>query len=489
MLRRPLTTLVALLVLAGVASAQATPTTRPDKPNVVVFVVDDMGWIDWAGGGSDFYDTPNLDKLAASSLMFTDGYAACPVCSPSRAALLTGRYPQRSGITDYIDGTDQNGPNQPQNWKRQTPLLPAPYVDSLPKDETTVAEILKSAGYKTFFAGKWHLGPQGNLPQDRGFDVNIGGFNAGGPYTGNKYFSPYNNPQMENGPDGEHLPDRLATESAEFLAEHKDDGPSLVWLSFYSVHTPLMSREDLLAKYKAKRAEMGGGEGEMGEVHGHPTRVLQRHAVYAGMVEAMDQAVGKVLDEIDELGIADNTIVLFTSDNGGLSTSEGRPTSNEPLANGKGWMYEGGIRVPMLWRVPGVTAAGEKTHAVASGIDVMPTILSLVGVETEGPAVDGIDLTPALRGEEQTRGPVFWAYPHYGNQGGSPTAAVRDGDWKLIRFHETGDEELYDLSADVGEANDVAAEHADVASRLSGELDAWLKEVDAKLPTPNPAAE
>ncbi len=479
---------VAIGIPAVADAAPPTPVSTEKKAmNVVVFLVDDMGWADWTGGGSVYYETPNLDRLAASGMMFTDAYAACPVCSPSRAALLTGRYPQRYGITDYINGTGNNGPNQPQNWNRDTPLLPAPYEDKLPHEEVTLAEYLKEADYDTFFAGKWHLGPEGWWPQNHGFDINIGGWDQGGPYRGKQYFSPYDNPQMENGPDGEHMPARLARETSDFIKANAD-GSFLAYLSFYSVHTPIMAPDELVKKYRQKRAAMGLTEaGEFGEKleNGRQVRVVQRHAVYAGMVEAMDSAVGTVLDTLDEEGLTDNTIVVFTSDNGGLSTSEGSPTSNEPLRTGKGWMYEGGIRVPLVIRVPGVTAPGSTSSMPVSGVDILPTVLAGTGLanELEGKTIDGIDITPALKGNAFERSPIFWAYPHYGNQGGGPAAAMRDGDWKLVHWYDDGRTELYRLDDDISEEVDLAEEHPEVFQRLNKALHDWLDDVDAKEPS------
>lgn len=341
--------LLALATALGMAAA--VEADEPAGPNVVFFLVDDLGWRDLGCFGSTFYETPHADRLARDGMRFTSGYAACPVCSPTRASILSGKYPARLATTDYF------GAAQPDAWKRNTLLLPAAYSERLPREETTLAEAFHAAGYATFFAGKWHLGPEGYWPEDQGFDVNRGGCERGGPYGGNKYFSPYGNPRLADGPPGEHLPDRLATETVKFIESHRD-GPFFAYLSFYSVHTPLMARPDLQAKYaeKAKRLEATGPawlpEGT------RQVRQVQNHAVYAGMVEAMDSAVGKVLDALDRLRLAERTVVVFMSDNGGLSTSEGSPTSNVPLRAGKGWMYEGGIREPMIVRWPGVTRPG-----------------------------------------------------------------------------------------------------------------------------------
>lgn len=461
-------------------AAQAAPAEAPARPNVLFILVDDLGVMDVTPHNPEsFYETPSIERLAASGMRFSNGYAACPVCSPTRASILTGKYPQRVGITDYISA---NGGNQPEKWRRPTRLLPAPYTDRLAHEEVTLAEALGDEGYATFFAGKWHLGPEGWWPEDQGFDENQGGITRGGPYGGKRYFSPYGNPRLEDGPEGEHLPARLAQETAQFIAENQE-GPWLAYLSFYSVHTPLLAREDLIEKYRAKKKELGLTE-VWGQEGARAVRLVQEHAVYAGMVEAMDQAVGTVLDALEATDQAERTIVVFFSDNGGLSTSEGHPTSNLPFRAGKGWMYEGGIREPLLVRVPGVTPAGSVNETVVSSVDFFPTLLELCGMESSL-SLDGQSFASALNGEELERGPIFWHYPHYGNQGGLPSAAVRDGDWKLIRWYETGQEELFRLDLDPSEQYDLADRYAEERARLSASLDAWLIEVDAKFATPN----
>ena len=346
----------------------------------------------------------------------------------------------------------------------------------------TIAEILKQNGYATFFAGKWHLGGEQYWPEHQGFDVNKAGIDRGGPYGGKKYFSPYGNPRLEDGPAGEHLPDRLASETVKFMTEHKDE-PFLAYLSFYSVHTPLMAREDLKEKYQEKKATLKHGEiwGQEGE---RKVRLVQEHAVYAGMVDAMDQAVGKVLDGVDELGLTKDTVVIFMSDNGGLSTSEGHPTSNLPLRGGKGWIYEGGIREPMIVRWPGTTKAGSETSQYVSSVDFFPTMLQIAGIEVpKNLTIDGMSFAPVLQGNDIDRGAVYWHYPHYGNQGGSPTSAIREGDWKLIEFYEDGRLELYNLADDISEKNDLAAKNPDLVEKLHAKLKAWRKETGAKMPT------
>ena len=286
-------------------------------PNIVFFLVDDLGWTDVGCFGSKFYETPNIDRLAREGMTFVNGYASCPVCSPTRASLMTGKYPARLGLTAHI------GDAQPHQWGRKTPLIPAPYLDHLPLEETTIAEALRSAGYATFLAGKWHLGLQDqHWPEYQGFDVNIGGWVQGGPFGGKQYFSPYGNPRLPDGPPGEHLPDRLANETARFIESHRHK-PFFAMLSFYSVHVPLVAREDLRQKYERKPNPFGETDVPIWGFDGQ-TRIRQvhEHPVYAAMVEAMDQAVGKVLDTLERLNLNERTIVIFTSDNGGLSTGD-----------------------------------------------------------------------------------------------------------------------------------------------------------------------
>ncbi len=472
---------LSLLVLAaGLTFAHSARAANP--PNIVFFLADDLGWRDLGCYGSNFYETPNVDGLAASGMRFTQGYAACPVCSPTRASILTGKYPVRTRVTDYIN---PGGANQPEAWNRNTRLLPASYSDRMPLEEVTLAEALKDNGYATFFAGKWHLGSEGFWPEDQGFDVNKGGIERGGPYGGDRYFSPYGNPRLEDGPPGEHLPDRLATEAARFIAEHRDE-PFLTYLSFYSVHTPLMAREDLERKYKAKAATLRFYGPRFIQEGFREARQVQDHAVYAGMVEALDSAVGKVLKAIGDNGLDSRTIVVFMSDNGGLSTSEGSPTANVPLRAGKGWLYEGGIREPWIMRAPGVAAPGSVNNTPVSSVDFYPTLLELAGLRKRPEQhLDGTSLVSVLRGDGLQRGPLFWHYPHYANQGGAPGAAIRDGDWKLIKWYEDGAAELFHLASDPGEKYDLSRVRLAVAERLQRRLDAWLEEVDSNMPTPN----
>jgi arylsulfatase A-like enzyme len=450
------------------------PAFAQKQPNIVVFLVDDLGYMDIGANNKNcFYDTPNVDKLAASGMRFTDGYAANPVCSPTRYSLMTGKYPTRVAATNFFSG------------KRSGKFNPAPLHSDMPLSEITIAEALKEKDYATFFAGKWHLGPDKKFyPKAQGFDINIGGYHRGGPYTGKKYFAPFKNPEMEEeSPDGDHLPDRLARETAKFIKDNKEK-PFFAYLSFYSVHTPLIGRPDLVEKYKKKGAKVSGNEfGSEEQIFGNKprkVRILQKHAVYAAMVEAMDLAVGKVLKALDDNGVADNTIVIFTSDNGGLSTSEGSPTSNLPLRGGKGWVYEGGIREPWIIRYPGVTKAGSVSKEIICSIDLLPTLVSAAGVKIDH-KVDGIDLKPALSGGSLSREALYWHYPHYSNQGGIPGGAIRIGDFKLFERYEDGKVYLYNLKDDISEQKNLAASMPEKVTEMRKKLHTWYKDVDAKF--------
>jgi arylsulfatase A-like enzyme len=468
------------IALLAIVCSPASHAAEGKPPNIVFFLVDDLGQRDLGCYGSTFYETPNVDRLAREGARFTDAYAACPVCSPTRASLMTGQWPQRTGVTDYIGAA-----LRPELWKRNTVSLPAPYSDRLALDLPTLGKAMKAAGYATFFAGKWHLGPQGWWPENQGFDINMGGIDFGGPWGGKKYFSPYGNARLPDGPPGEHLPDRLSNETVRFIEANKTR-PFFAYFAFYSVHTPLMAREDLRKKYEEKRARLGLTE-KWGREEPRDVRLVQEHAVYAAMVEAMDLAVGKVLAKLDELGLSENTIVIFTSDNGGLATSEGWPTSNLPLRAGKGWMYEGGIREPLLVRWPGVAKPGSVVTAPVSSPDFFPTLLEAAGVQPQpGQVLDGVSLVPALKGGPLPERALFWHYPHYGNQGGAPGAAIRRGDWKLIEWQEDNRPELFNLAIDLGETHDLAASEPQRVAKLRDELHAWQKQVGAKFPSPNP---
>jgi arylsulfatase A-like enzyme len=476
--------LAAAITMLGFSISPSRGQEAP-PPNVLFILVDDYGWTDAGEYGSTFYETPNIDKLAKRGVKFKNGYTASPVCSPTRASIITGKYPSKTFHTDWF-GAPQPW-NYQNHWTKDKPLIPAEYNPNVGLEEYTLAEAFRDAGYKTFFAGKWHLGENEKFwPESQGFDINIGGTDKGAPSTGNKYFSPYENPKMENGPEGEYLPWRLANETASFI-ERNQNKPFFAYLSFYSVHTPLMTTEELELKYLRKRAKLNLVDNFEPE-HANMNRTTQAHAIYAGMVEAMDTAVGMVIESLEKNGLLDKTIIVFFSDNGGLSTSEGSPTSNLPLRAGKGWLYEGGIRVPLIISWPGNLAAGAETDYPAISMDFYPTLLDLAGLSGSfkgNGEMDGLSLAPILRNPSirPTRGPLFWHYPHYGNQGGSPGSVIQEDGWKLIYFYEDERIELYNLNADLGETKNLANSERAKASYLKGKLLNWLSTTNSRFPT------
>ncbi|MCL2709240.1 MAG: sulfatase [Planctomycetaceae bacterium] len=450
---------------------------RTTQPNVIIFLADDLGAMDiGANNPNTFYETPNVDRLATEGINFTQGYAACCVCSPTRLSMMTGKYPARTGATDWFSSN------------RSERFNPAPLHNRMELDEFTIAKAFREAGYKTAHIGKWHLGPTPEFwAENQGFDVNIGGFSQGSPPS---WVSPYRNPRLEDGPEGEFLTERLAQEAVDFIKKTKDS-PFLIHYSFYQVHTPLWAPEALVQKYRDKaqalglptaNAELFAPE-DQHQLTDNPrlVRVRQTHAVYAAMVEAMDTAVGRVVEALREEGLLENTIICFMSDNGGLSTSEGSPTSNAQLRAGKGWQYEGGIRVPFIIRVPGI--AGQVSECPVITNDIFPTMLELAGLPPR-PAqhLDGVSLAPIFAGKETVgRERLYWHYPHYSNQGGFPGGAVREGDWKMIRHYEEGRVSLYNLKDDPSERNDLAASEPLRANDLAAKHDLWLKSVGAKF--------
>lgn len=482
------------LLLAAIIVVINRDSLAADQPNFLVIVVDDYGWTDGGCFGSDFYETPAIDALAERSLRFTQGYATCPVCSPTRVSLQTGRNPARLATTDWF-GALQPSEARGHKTYRNRSLLPAAYHEELPVEEKTVAEYLGEAGYRTFFAGKWHLGGEGFLPTAQGYDVNQGGNHTGTPRGG--YFSPYRNPQLEDGPKGEHLPMRLARETADFIRQ-QENSPFFAMLSFYSVHNPQQGREHLIKKYQRKLAKSNHESVDpFGDQLGHKTRLVQDHPVYAAMVEGMDMAVGHVLEALREANIEDNTVVVFTSDNGGLSTAEGSPTANLPLRAGKGWLYEGGIRVPWIVHWPGVTAEAAVCETPITSSDLLPTLLEIANVPvSDGQILDGQSIAPLLRGEKRaseglpgsglSSRSLYWHYPHYGNQGGRPGSAILKGEWKLIRWYESETLELYHLQNDLSETTNLAEQEPERAEQMTAELDEWLRSIDARYPSDNP---
>lgn len=457
------------------------------QPNILFILLDDYGWADTGCYGSGFYETPTLDKLADEGMRFTDAYAACPVCSPTRASILTGKYPATVGITNYIPGNP---------WGK---LMGVPYFSALPKTQTTIAQALKNHGYQTWHVGKWHLGPQGYEPTDFGFDANIAGCQWGAPKYG--YFAPWQIPGYDDRevPEGTYLSDKITDDAIDLIHNRDPQRPWYMHFCHYAVHTPLQAPQHLVEKYEQKRIDLGldkveevieGEEfpGLHGKGHHIRRRQVQSHPTYAAMVENTDTNIGKLLDAIEAAGQKDNTIVIFTSDNGGLSTAEGSPTTNKPLLEGKGWMYEGGTREPLLVRWPGVVEAGTTCEVPVTSPDFMPTMLEAAGVAAMPQQhVDGVSIMPLLRGGDALdRDAIYWHYPHYSNQGDSPACAIRCGDYKLIEHFEDGRLELFNLRDDIGEHHDLAATEPALVRELHAKLVAWRESVEAKIPEPNP---
>ena len=468
--------LIALMCLLVAGSGVAKPR------NFLFILVDDLGCRDLGYEGSTFYETPNIDALAASGMRFDQGYAACQVCSPSRASIMTGKATPRHGITDWI------GARTGMKWTRNDKVLPSEYTHNLPHDETTIAEALRDAGYATFFAGKWHLGSEGSWPEDHGFDINKGGWDKGSPAGG--FFAPWINPRLESGPDGESLTLRLARETAAFIESSKGkDKPFLAYLSFYTVHGPIQTTEELCNKYRDKAKAMGltANDTRFKFDRRLPVRQVQDNPIYAGMMETLDTGVGIVLKKLKETGLDKNTVVIFTSDNGGVSSGDAFSTSLLPFRGGKGRQWEGGIREPYIIHVPGMTKAGDVSQVPAIGMDFYPTILELAGLpQMPKQHVDGVSLVPVLKGGAIANRDLFWHYPHYGNQGGEPSSIIRSGDWKLIRYYEDGRQELYNLQNDIGEQRDLAAKQPEKVAMLRKKLDKWLIETGARIPAQDP---
>ena len=467
-----------LALSAALLAAPGLAATPP--PNVVIVLVDDLGWMDLGCQGSDFYQTPNIDRLAATGMRFTDGYASCAVCSPTRAALMTGRSPARLGITDWIRAefqlSSRQWPNVRDRFGFHRPvvggrrLLTPVNEPHLPHSEITLAEVLRPIGYRSAFIGKWHLGGQGHLPVDQGFDENYGGWDYGQPPS---YFDPYvEEPRLPMGiptlkprREGEYLTDREADEAVAFIERNKDN-PFLLYLSHYAVHTPIQAKRDLIDRYEGRRDGKG-----------------QDDAVYAAMVHSVDDAMGRLLQALERTGVADQTLIVFTGDNGGLDR-DGRPTENAPLRSGKGYAYEGGLRTPWIVRWPGVTAPGSVSNQPVASIDLLPTVAAAVGTRPPADrAIDGLDLGPALRGRDLPRRALHWHFPHYrAGPAHDPYSVVRQGKWKLIRFYDPVRTELYDLAADLGETDNLATSNPSRARALEAVLDEALRSTGARMP-------
>ncbi|MEO1616252.1 MAG: sulfatase [Planctomycetota bacterium] len=452
-------------------------TTAAESPNVLLILMDDMGVVDLSVEGSQFYRSPRIDQIAKGGMRFTQGYATCCVCSPSRASIQLGTFAPRHGITDWI------GAAAGMNWKRPNRVLPSEYVRDLPADQTTIAEAFQEAGYATFFAGKWHLGSKGSWPEDHGYQINVGGHDRGSPPGG--YFAPYDNPRMKSGPDGESLPMRLADETASFIRRNNAK-PFFAMLSFYSVHGPVQTTKPLWNKYRSLAPTLAPGKERFKIDRTMPVRQVQDHPVYAGMVETVDSAIGTVLDELASLDLIDNTIVVFTSDNGGVSSGDAYCTSNLPYRGGKGRQWEGGIREPFYIHYPPRIQPGSLCDVPVTGADLYPTLLELCGLPLRPEQhLDGVSLVPLLQGKSIADRPLYWHYPHYGNQGGEPHAMIRRGPWKLIHYYEDGRNELYNVITDIGEQSNVALTQPATTAELWNDLDAYLKRVGANRPKPD----
>ena len=488
------------LVLFFLTTLLASSCKPKDEkpPNVLFIIADDLGWADLGAYGSKFYETPNLDQLAADGILFTNGYANCPVCSPSRASFQTGKYALKTGVTDWIKGRKAyRGPTPNDRW-----IVPDTKYQ-LDSTEITLAEVLGQKGYKTIFTGKWHLGEEEQYwPENQGYEINIGGWRRGAPVRNKKmgyngYFSPYGNPRLTDGTPGEYLPDRLTGEAIRAIEANKEH-PLFVCFSYYLVHTPLQAQEGLIEKYTNKKYLMGldtlnefihdqpwmpfasGGSSHYRE------RLIQSNPIYAAMVESLDRNIGRLIKYLKDNDLYNNTLIVFTSDNGGLSTAEGSPTTNIPLRAGKGWLYEGGIRVPFIIRAPKSAHNGVTRSWPVTGADIFPTILKYVGIDSEFPEIDGLNLLDDAREEEVNTRPIYWHYPHYANQGGNPGSIIRLGNYKLIHDLETGMKELYDLSQDIGENKNLSGTKPQVEAELWTLLDTWLQEHDTKPLLPNP---
>jgi len=465
---------VACLLSLTAGQLGAAQQAAAERPNFVFILVDDLGWSDLGCYGSDLHETPNIDRFADGCVKFTDAYAAAPVCTPTRAAVMTGKYPARLGMTIWYESSAR----PPQNRK----VIPPVTVGDLPHAEVTIAEVLHEAGYLTAHVGKWHLGDAAHYPETQGFDVNIGGTFWGAPNT---FFYPYRGadtfrdyryvPHLEFGTPGEYLTDRLTDEALDVLGRAKDR-PFFLYLAYHTVHTPVEGKPEVVRRYAAKvRPDLRHGNAE-----------------YAAMVHSLDENVGRVLAKLEALGVADRTVVFLTSDNGGfINKFRGQTvTNNAPLRSGKGSLYEGGTRVPLMVRWPGVTPAGATCRRPVISMDFYPTILemaSLDGDAVHNANVDGLSIVPLLKQPRATlaRDTLYWHYPHY-YQTTTPVSSIRSGDWKLLEYHEDMRVELYDLANDLGEEKDLAADMPERAGQLRRQLHAWRDAVDAQMPELNP---
>ena len=502
-----------LTMLTGLAAAPVqSQETQP--PNIVFFLVDDLGWSDVGCYGSNFYETPAIDQLARDGMLFDNAYSTCHVCSPSRASILTGKYPARTNLTEWLGGRPE---------REYEPLHHGEKLTALPAEEQTLAETLKSHGYATANYGKAHLNSD---PKSYGFDEAITGWVR-------SYFHPFSPAYSKSLPakEGDYYTDKLTDAALDFIERHQE-GPFFVHLEHFSVHDPIQGRKDLVEKYKKKLATLPKQEGPDYILEANPdgpvvsadqlqaleaddnrtshqdervwwVKQKQDNVEFAGMLEATDQSLGRIRAKLKELGLEENTIIIFTSDNGGMSASNqyrgiNHPrqtldsqfaSSNLPLRGAKGWNYEGGIRVPLIVHWPNNIRANSRSHAVVTGTDFYPTLLEMLKLPAlPDQHVDGRSFVPALKEEDYDRGPIYWHFPHYSNHGyQSPNGAIRSGRYKLIEYYENGTVQLFDLQNDLGEKNDLAKSDPETTQRLQKMLQDWRKEVDAKMPYPKTA--
>jgi arylsulfatase A-like enzyme len=496
---------------------------QKQQPNIVFFLVDDLGWTDVGCYGSSFYETPNIDALAEAGVKFTNAYAACHVCSPTRASILTGKYPATINLTDWLPG------------RNEFPFQKFSNVvinQHLPYEEVTIAEALKEVGYKTAIIGKWHLGEDPSNPMAHGFDMHIPDWAKGWPKKG--YFAPFEMKGLEDSKDGDYLTDRLTDEALKYIESNKDN-PFFLYMSHYAVHDPIQGRKDLVEKYSGKLKNMTKDKSPAYILEGNPdnpdnpsreeleilintpeyepykilpnglvkVKQKQDNVEFAGMVESMDESLGRIVKKLEELGIDDNTIIIFYSDNGGMAAlNVGNPkrivsedkqdlaysTSNLPLRGAKGWLYEGGIREPLIIKWPGKGKQGIECSVPVTSVDMFPTIMNMVGSpESIGEDKEGVDISPLVKGEIIERGPIFWHFPHYSNHGmQSPGGAIRDGDYKLLEYFENGTVQLFNLKNDIAEQNDLSKIEIEKTKELTEKLHQWRKKVGAKMMEPNP---
>ncbi|MEM8486450.1 MAG: sulfatase [Bacteroidota bacterium] len=511
-----------LIVLVSHVLLLSCSTPPAEPPNIVFFLVDDLGWRDVGSFGSTFYETPNIDRLTAEGVKFTQAYAASHVCSPTRASIMTGKYPARLHLTDWLQGRQSYAFEQ---------LRKPEYLPHLPLEEITLAEAFKQHGYQTGHIGKWHLGEDPYGPLEQGFDMQVPDWNKGWPKAG--YYAPFELDGLDDEP-GQYLTDRLTDVAVAYIESNKDQ-PFFLHMSHFAVHDPIHGRPDLVEKYRQKMAQQDMPEGpdfilegnpddanplsraELAELieqpshEGHkvlPQRTFkikqhQDNIHFAAMVESMDESLGRIMDTLEAQGLSDNTIIVFFSDNGGMSGANvgwatrvvesdkldlAYATSNLPLRGAKGWLYEGGVRVPMVVKWPAGAKAGSESETLVMSTDFYPSLLELAGLpQMPVQAVDGVSFVPSLKGETVDRDPIYWHFPQYSNHGmQSPGGGVRSGDYKLLEYYENNTVQLFNLREDIGEQNNLALAEPEKAAELLSLLHDWRADVQAQMPVPNP---